>query len=196
MIELIFASNNGHKAQEIQAIFNGKIVIKTLKQAGINIEIPEPFDSLEANASQKSNTIYRLTGEDCFSEDTGLEVEALHGEPGVLSARYAGSDKNFDKNISKLLQNLSKHTNRNARFRTVISLIKNNSEHFFEGVCEGSIGYKKRGNNGFGYDPVFIPINAQRTFAEMTLDEKNVYSHRRKASDKLVLFLQQEHIAQ
>lgn len=196
MIELIFATNNEHKAQEIQATCSGRIAILTLKQAGINIDIPEPFASLEANASQKSNVIYRLTGKDCFSEDTGLEVEALHGEPGVLSARYAGIDKNFDKNISKLLQSLSKHTNRKARFRTVISLIINNSEHFFKGVCEGSIGYNHKGNNGFGYDPVFIPANAQKTFAEMTMEEKNVYSHRRKASDKLVSFLQQEHIGQ
>lgn len=196
MIELIFATNNEHKAQEIQANCGGKIAILTLKQAGINIDIPEPFDSLEANASQKSNVIYQLTGKDCFSEDTGLEVEALYGEPGVLSARYAGSDKDFDKNISKLLQNLSKHTNRKARFRTVISLRTNNNEYLFEGVCEGTIGHNRKGNNGFGYDSVFIPANAQRTFAEMTLEEKNACSHRRKASDKLVSFLQQEHIAQ
>lgn len=196
MITLIFATNNEYKAEEIQATLNGQIAILTLKQAGINIDIPEPFDSLEANASQKSNVIYRLTGKDCFSEDTGLEVEALHGEPGVLSARYAGNQRDFNENISKLLQNLNKHTNRKARFRTVISLISNNSEHFFEGICEGSIGYNRKGNNGFGYDSVFIPANSQRTFAEMTLEEKNVYSHRRKASDKLVSFLQQEHIAQ
>jgi len=196
MIELIFATNNEYKAEEIQATLSGQIAILTLKQAGINIDIPEPFDSLEANASQKSNVIYRLSGKDCFSEDTGLEVEALYGEPGVLSARYAGSKKDFDENISKLLQNLSVHTNRKARFRTVISLIINNSEHFFEGVCEGTIGYNRKGTNGFGYDPVFIPVNAQRTFAEMALKEKNVYSHRRKASDKLVSFLQLEHIIQ
>lgn len=196
MIELIFATNNEYKAQEIQGTYNGQIAIRTLKQAGIHIDIPEPFDSLEANASQKSNTIYRLTGKDCFSEDTGLEVEALQGEPGVLSARYAGSDKDLNKNISKLLYKLSKHTNRKARFRTVISLIINNNEYFFEGVCEGSIEYNQKGNNGFGYDSVFVPLNAQRTFAEMTLKEKNVYSHRRKASDKLVSFLLQEHIAQ
>lgn len=196
MIELIFATNNEYKAQEIQATCSGQMAILTLKQAGINIDIPEPYASLEANASQKSNVINRLTGKDCFSEDTGLEVEALQGEPGVLSARYAGSDKNFDKNISKLLQNLNKHTNRKARFRTVISLIMNKSEHFFEGVCEGTIGYNCKGNNGFGYDPIFIPANAQKTFAQMTLEEKNVYSHRKKASDKLVSFLQHEHIAQ
>lgn len=196
MIELIFATNNEHKAQEIQSTFDGQIVILTLKQAGINIDIAEPFASLEANASQKSNVIYLLTGKDCFSEDTGLEVEALHGEPGVLSARYAGSDKDSDKNICKLLGNLSKHANRKARFKTVISLIKNHTEYFFEGVCEGTIGYNRQGDNGFGYDPVFIPLNAQRTFAEMTLEEKNVHSHRRKASDKLVSFLQQVHIAQ
>ncbi len=196
MIELIFATNNEHKAQEIQACCGGQIAVSTLKQAGINIDIPEPYASLEANASQKSNVINRLTGKDCFSEDTGLEVEALRGEPGVLSARYAGDDKDADKNITKLLQNLSKHINRNARFRTVISLVINNNEYFFEGVCEGIIGDKCRGQNGFGYDPVFIPANAQKTFAEMTLDEKNVYSHRSKACDKLVSFLQQEHITQ
>lgn len=195
MIELIFATNNEHKAKEILAAIGEQISILTLKQAGIDIDIPEPFNSLEANASEKSKIIYRLTGKNCFSEDTGLEVEALNGEPGVLSARYAGIDKDFDKNIEKLLQNLRLHTNRNARFRTVISLILNNNEHLFEGICKGTISYTRKGNKGFGYDPVFVPENNHKTFAEMNLEEKILYSHRTKAGSKLVSFLQHEHIA-
>lgn len=193
MIELLFASNNEHKAEEIRSVTEGKIKILTLKQVGIDIDIPEPFESIEANASEKSKVIYGLTGRNCFSEDTGLEVDALNGEPGVKSARYAGNSKDFNKNIEKLLQNLRQQPNRNARFRTVISLIINNEEHLFEGISEGTISHISKGGNGFGYDQVFVPANSYRTFAEMSLEEKNEYSHRRKATCKLVSFLQHEH---
>jgi XTP/dITP diphosphohydrolase len=191
MIELIFATSNRHKVEEIQAVIGDLFKITTMTDAGINIDIPEPHDSLEMNASEKSNTIYRLTGKASFGEDTGLEVKALNGEPGVRSARYAGEDKAFDKNIQLLLKNLGDVADRKARFRTVISLIFNQEEHLFEGICEGVIEKAPRGSNGFGYDPVFKPEGSNKTFAEMSMAEKGMYSHRKKATDKLVLFLQQ-----
>jgi XTP/dITP diphosphohydrolase len=192
MIELIFATNNSNKVREIQAGIGNSIHIVTLKEAGIEIEIPEPFETLEANASEKSRTIYQLTGKNCFSEDTGLEVEALNGEPGVKSARYAGEEKDFNKNIDRLLKSLQSVSNRKARFRTVISLILDEEEYFFEGICEGQILKQKRGLQGFGYDSIFLPTGSNRTFAEMDLIEKNFFSHRKKAADRLVLFLQQQ----
>lgn len=192
MTSLIFATNNSHKVEEIQSAIGDTIQVISLRDAGIVIEIPEPHDTLEANASEKSRTIYTLTSKDCFSEDTGLEVEALHGEPGVKSARYAGEGKDFEENIIKLLNSLAPHTNRKARFRTVMSLIINGKEHFFEGICEGQIIDTKRGSQGFGYDPVFLPSGSKRTFAEMAMTEKNTFSHRKKAADKLVLFLQEQ----
>ena len=191
MTQLIFATNNQHKVEEIQFAFGDKFRIISLKAAGIDIDIPEPHDTLEANASEKSKTIFRLTRQNCFSEDTGLEVEALNGEPGVKSARYAGDEKAFDKNIEKLLLALGDNPNRKARFRAVISLLFREKEHLFEGICDGTIGYQRKGNNGFGYDSVFIPSGSDKTFGEMALEEKIIYSHRRKAGDKLVLFLQQ-----
>jgi XTP/dITP diphosphohydrolase len=189
-MELIFATNNQHKVEEIQAAIGSKVNIRTLADAGIDIDIPEPHDTLEENALEKSKTIHQLTQVNCFSEDTGLEVESLNGEPGVKSARYAGDEKNFHKNILKLLKKLEGQPNRNARFRTVISLIWNNTPFFFEGVCKGRIIANERGANGFGYDPVFVPDGSEKTFAEMDLIEKNRYSHRQKAADKLVSFLQ------
>ena len=191
-MKLIFATNNPNKVKEIQSAIGGQINVISLQQAGINIDIPEPHDTLEANATEKSSTIHQLTGSNCFSEDTGLEVDALGGEPGVKSARYAGEDKSFDKNIDKLLQRLGTTTNRSARFRTVVSLIWEGKEYQFEGICEGRITEERHGNEGFGYDPVFIPSGNTRTFAEMTLEEKNRFSHRKKAADKLVLFLQKQ----
>jgi len=190
-MKLIFATNNQHKVQEIQAAIGDRIEVISLSDAGISIDIPEPHDTLEANASEKSWTIQRLTGVNCFSEDTGLEVDALHGEPVVKSARYAGENKSFDDNIKKLLEKLGVQPNRKAKFRTVISLILNKNEYLFEGACYGSISTEKKGTKGFGYDPVFIPDGSDRSFAEMTLQEKNQYSHRKKAADKLVLFLQE-----
>jgi XTP/dITP diphosphohydrolase len=191
-MKLIFATNNQHKVEEIQAAIGNQLEVISLKQAGIDIDIPEPHDTLEANASEKSRTIHQLTGEHCFSEDTGLEVEALNGEPGVKSARYAGEDKAFDKNVEKLLSKLGNLDTRKARFRTVISLIWEGKEWLFEGICEGTITREPAGSGGFGYDPVFIPTGGDRTFAQMTMAEKNELSHRKKAAEKLVLFLQEQ----
>jgi len=193
-MKLIFATNNQHKVEEIQAAIGNRFEVVSLKAAGIIIDIPEPHDTLEANASEKSGTIYRITNLNCFSEDTGLEVEALGGEPGVRSARYAGEGKSFDANIEKLLNRLENKQNRKARFRTVISLIWNSKEFLFEGTCNGRILKNKKGTNGFGYDPVFVPDGTDRSFGEMGLDEKNQYSHRKKAADKLILFLQHQEI--
>ena len=189
MNTLIFATNNQHKADEIRAVLGDNFNIITLKEAGINIDIPEPHDTLEANASEKSKTIFLLTNKDCFSEDTGLEVEAIKGEPGVKSARYAGTNRSFDENIEKLLINLSSTANRNARFRTIISLLINGNEYLFEGICKGKITLNRKGENGFGYDPVFIPDGSNKTFAEMDMTEKNKFSHRKKALQKLIEFL-------
>ncbi len=189
MENLIFATNNQNKVNEVRAVLGQKFNILPLKEAGIDIDIPEPHDTLEENASEKSETIFRLTGKDCFSEDTGLEVEALNGEPGVKSARYAGESRSFDANIDKLLKNLSEVGNKAARFRTVISLILDGKEYYFEGVCNGRIIPEKKGDNGFGYDPVFIPDGSELTFAEMDMKEKNKYSHRKKAMEKLISFL-------
>lgn len=191
-MKLIFATNNQHKVEEIQAAIGNQLEVISLKQAGIDIDIPEPHDTLEANASEKSRTIHQLTRQHCFSEDTGLEVEALNGEPGVKSARYAGEDKAFDKNVEKLLSKLGNSDNRKARFRTVISLIWEGKEWLFEGICEGTITHEPAGSGGFGYDPVFIPTGGNRTFAQMSMAEKNELSHRKKAADKLVLFLQEQ----
>jgi len=187
---LVFATNNQHKVNEVKKIIGDKFKLVTLEEAGIMIDIPEPYDTLEANASEKSAVIHRITGENCFSEDTGLEVAVLNGEPGVKSARYAGEGRNFQQNIDKLLYNLQNNNNREARFRTVISLIWNNREYLFEGICKGKIIEVQKGLEGFGYDPVFIPEGSNKTFAEMGMDEKNIFSHRRKATDKLIQFLQ------
>lgn len=192
MESLIFATNNQHKADEIRAVLAGKWGILTLKEAGIEKDIPEPYDTLEANASEKSRTIFELTGKNCFSEDTGLEVVALNGEPGVRSARYAGENRLFEDNVSKLLKALEGVSNRKARFRTVISLILNGKEYQFEGICNGIISDKTIGSSGFGYDPVFVPDGDTRTFAEMTMAEKNLFSHRKKAMKKLISFLEQQ----
>jgi XTP/dITP diphosphohydrolase len=189
MDKLIFATNNQHKVNEIRAVLGGIFNIITLKEAGIDIDIPEPHDTLEANATAKSMTIFQLTGKNCFSEDTGLEVETLNGEPGVKSARYAGDNRSSEDNIDKLLHNLANHTNRRAQFRTVISLLLDTREILFEGVCPGRIIMERRGGNGFGYDPVFIPDGSDKTFAQMDMEEKNKFSHRKKAMQKLVDFL-------
>ena len=188
-MKLIFATNNQHKVEEMQEAAGNAFELVSLKDAGIAIDIAEPHDTLEANASEKSWTINKLYNVNCFSEDTGLETVSLNGEPGVKSARYAGENKLFEKNIDKLLLRLSGIKNRNARFRTIISLIINKEEYLFEGICEGEIGKTPRGSNGFGYDSVFIPAGSEKTFAEMTLKEKELYSHRKKASDKMVSFL-------
>ena len=189
MKKLIFATNNQHKVEEIQSAIGNIIEVVSLKKANIDIDIPEPHDTLEANASEKSRAIHHLTKMNCFSEDTGLEVEVLNGEPGVKSARYAGEDKTFDKNIDKLLSKLGDNKNRKARFRTVASLILDEKEYLFEGICEGKIITERKGQKGFGYDPVFVPDGSDKTFAEMSMEEKNKFSHRKKAVDKMISFL-------
>lgn len=189
MDTIIFATNNQHKVNEVRSVLGKSFNIITLKEAAIDIDIPEPHDTLEANATEKSKTIFTLTTKNCFSEDTGLEVETLNGEPGVKSARYAGENRSFNDNIDKLLMNLSTSENKTAQFRTVISLILEGNEYFFEGICTGKIISERRGNNGFGYDPVFVPDGSEKTFAEMDMEEKNKFSHRKKAMEKLIHFL-------
>ena len=189
METLIFATNNKNKIEEIKSVTGDLFSVITLADAGINIEIPEPFDSLEENALEKSSTIFNLTKQNCFSEDTGLEVDALNNAPGVKSARYAGENATSEENIDKLLQKLLGITNRSARFRTVISLIYKEKEYYFEGVCEGKILTERKGTEGFGYDAIFAPDFSSKSFAEMGIEEKNTFSHRKKAVKKLIDFL-------
>jgi XTP/dITP diphosphohydrolase len=186
---LVFATNNAHKVQEIRRQLGGDFEIMTMREAGIEADIPEPHDTLEANASEKSGYVWRQTGLNCFSEDTGLEVEALDGEPGVHSARYAGEQASHADNVALLLQRMEGVANRKARFRTVISLRWNGEEKFFEGVCNGTITGQPHGAGGFGYDPVFVPEYDKRTFAEMPMEAKIGYSHRAKAMNALLDFL-------
>lgn len=190
MHQLIFASNNPHKVEEVSAILKpyGFNVIG-LSDAGILEDIPETGKTIEENASLKSNYIFNNYKFNCFADDTGLEVETLNNAPGVYSARYAGEHKNAQDNMNKLLTELQGKQNRNARFKTVISLIINAKEYLFEGIINGSIATEKRGEKGFGYDPIFIPEGYEKTFAEMTTDEKNKISHRAIAIQKLVEIL-------
>lgn len=188
---IIFATNNENKVKEIRAAVGNALDIVSLHDAHIDIDIPEPWDTLEANATEKSSTIHRLTGDNCFSEDTGLEVVALNNEPGVLSARYAGEQKSSKDNIALLLHRLGNNPDRRARFRTVISLIFDGKEHLFEGISEGRILFSPDGEGGFGYDPIFAPEEEDRSFARMSPEDKNRFSHRRKAADQLVAFLRQ-----
>lgn len=189
MNTLIFATNNQHKVDEIRIVLGDHFDIITLREAGIDIDIPEPHATLEANATEKSTTIYQLTNSNCFSEDTGLEIVALQGAPGVQSARYAGDARSFEANVDKVLLNMTNATNRHAQFRTVISLIIGGVEKQFEGICEGEILTARRGEKGFGYDPIFVPNGSEKAFAEMTSEEKNQFSHRQKAMTKLIEYL-------
>jgi XTP/dITP diphosphohydrolase len=189
MRKIIFASNNKHKAEEIRAILGAQFDIITLKEAGIEIDIPEPHETLTENAREKSMVIHRLTGMDCFSEDSGLEVDALNGAPGVRSARYAGEQANANDNLQKLLAEMKEIANRAARFKTVISLILNGQEYTFEGDCEGTITHSASGTTGFGYDPVFMPTHYDQTFAELGIEVKSAISHRKKAMEKMTTFL-------
>jgi len=188
-MKIIFATNNQHKIDEIRSALPKDFSIITLKEAGIDIDIPEPHDTLQENAAEKARTIFNLTQTNCFSEDTGLEVYSLNNEPGVHSARYAGEEKSFNKNIDKLLFKLNGSAERKARFRTVVCLILDKKEYFFEGVCEGEIIRERRGQQGFGYDSIFVPTGSGKAFAQMNMEEKNEFSHRKKAVDKLVTFL-------
>ncbi len=191
-MDIIIASNNLHKIKEINEILDSSFTLISMAEAGINEDIPENEDTLEGNALEKARYIHRITGLNVIADDTGLEVEALGGAPGVHSARYAGEDKDPDKNIDRLLKELEHHINKKARFRTVVALIINNEEYLFEGIINGEIRDKKRGAGGFGYDPVFIPLNESLTFAEMSAAKKNMISHRAIAVNKLCEFLKNE----
>ena len=188
-MKIIFATNNAHKLSEVQAVLGDSFELVTPRMCGVEEDIPETAATLEGNASQKSHYLYEKTGLDCFADDTGLEVEALGGEPGVHSARYATDGHDFAANNRLLLKNLAGKENRRARFRTVISLIEQGEEHLFEGIVEGRIIDHESGEEGFGYDPLFVPDGFDRTFAEMTAEEKNAVSHRGRAVRKLVAYL-------
>ena len=188
--KLILATNNAHKLDEIRNVEGINFEILSLKDIGFEGEIPEDFETLKDNALQKAHYIHDKYKVNCFADDTGLEIDALDGRPGVLSARYAGPQCNPEDNIKKVLQELKGKIIRKARFRTVIALILDNKEYLFEGVVQGEILSEKRGKDGFGYDPVFLPMCNTRTFAEMDLSLKNKISHRAKATGKLIEFLQ------
>ncbi len=188
-MKLVFATNNQHKLEELQAMLGDEIKLLSLKDIGCTEEIPEEQATLEGNASQKSAYVFDKYGYSCFADDTGLEIEALNREPGVYSARYAGEEKSAEANMNKVLEKLAKINNRKARFRTVISLIINGEENQFEGIVEGEIIQQKRGDSGFGYDPIFKPSGFDTTFAEMNLKDKNKISHRGRAVKKLVKYL-------
>lgn len=185
MHTLVFATNNAHKAREVEQILGEKFQVKTLRDIGCTEEIEETEPTLEGNALLKARYVKEKYGFDCFSEDTGLEVQALGGAPGVHTARYAGDEKDPGMNIALLLKNLEGKTDRRARFRTVISLIFNGKESLLEGICEGSIATGKRGTGGWGYDPVFIPDGYEQTFAELGEAVKNQISHRARATEQL-----------
>lgn len=193
--ELVFATNNQHKLDEVSAKLGGRIKLLTLNDIGCREDIPETGATFSENASIKSRYVYEKYGLNCFGDDSGLEVEALNGEPGVYSARYAGEHGNHNANNVKLLKNLERIENRKARFVTVISLIWEGNEYFFEGAVEGAIRYERSGIQGFGYDPIFQPGGFNITFAEMSLEQKNKLSHRAKAVEKLVEFLTKNTIA-
>jgi XTP/dITP diphosphohydrolase len=190
-MELVFATNNQHKLKELQSILGNRFKLLSLQDIGCQEEIPEEQPTLEGNARQKAFYIFDKYGYSCFADDTGLEIEALNGEPGVYSARYAGDSKDSQANMDKVLQKLEKINKRNARFRTVISLVLNGNEKQFEGIVEGEIIRQKKGSSGFGYDPVFLAAGCEKTFAEMNMEEKNRISHRARAVQKLVDYLQQ-----
>ncbi|MCM1300620.1 MAG: RdgB/HAM1 family non-canonical purine NTP pyrophosphatase [Alistipes senegalensis] len=187
--KLLFATNNAHKLAEVQAVLGPAFELTTPRDCGITEEIPETCDTLEGNASQKAHYLYDRTGLDCFADDTGLEVVALDGAPGVHSARYATDGHDFIKNNELLLRNLEGITDRRARFRTVIALLLDGQEYRFEGIVEGRIIDQEIGCEGFGYDPLFIPDGFSKTFAEMTADEKNAVSHRGRAVRQLASLL-------
>lgn len=190
MKKLVFATNNAHKLEEIRAILGDKVEILSLNDINCHADIPETADTLQGNAALKAQYIYENYGLDCFADDTGLEVEALNGAPGIYSARYAGGEgHDSEANMKKLLSEMQDKENRRARFRTVICLIEGGKEHFFEGIVNGSIIRERKGGAGFGYDPVFMPDGYSETFAEMGNDEKNKISHRARAVQKLCEYL-------
>ncbi len=190
-MQIVFATNNEHKLSEISDLLGDSFTLLTLEDAGIAEDIPEDMPTLEGNALFKAKYIYKITGLNVFADDTGLEIEALGGEPGVHSARFAGKEKDFHANTEKVLKLMEGKNSRKAKFRTVIALIINGSEFLFEGTVSGTILHNERGSGGFGYDPIFVPEGKKRSFAEMSLNEKNLISHRARAFRKLKLFLSQ-----
>ncbi len=191
-MKLCFATNNLHKLEEIQILLGSHFELVTLKDIGCEDDIPEPFDTISENSRGKAEYVWDNFGINCFADDTGLVVDALGGEPGVKSARYAGPQRDANDNMDLLLQKLSSKTDHSARFITVITLVLEGNYHQFEGSVEGKIIFEKRGSHGFGYDPVFVPEGYESTFAEMTLSEKSALSHRARAFAKLVSFLQSD----
>ncbi len=191
-MKILFATANQNKANEIQRVLPSEIEIITLKDIDLTEDIPETSDTIRGNAIQKANYIKTHFNINCFADDTGLEIEALGGEPGVYSARYAGEQRNDEDNMALVLEKLQDHEDRSARFKTVIALELNGVLHEFEGIVNGTILKEKRGTNGFGYDPIFEPEQCGKTFAEMTMDEKNQYSHRARATAKMVAFLKDQ----
>ena len=195
MKTLIFATNNVHKLQEVKEMLDGVVEVKSLEEMGLHGDIPETADTLEGNALQKAQWVKERTGCDCFADDTGLEVAALGGQPGVYTARYAGEHCSFDDNINKMLREMKGKEDRKACFRTVICLLQGNEQHCFEGRVDGTILQERHGAEGFGYDPIFMPDRFAVSFAEMPMEVKNRISHRGRAVKKLVDFLHGRHKA-
>ena len=192
-MKLVFATNNKHKLQEVRDIVGDRVEVLSLADIGCYDDIPETADTLQGNALIKARHIYEKYGFDCFADDTGLEVEALDGAPGVYSARYAGEECDSEANMRKLLENLTGKTNRNAQFRTVIALIINGEEMLFNGIVKGAIATEKKGDSGFGYDPVFIPEGHSASFAQMSSEMKNSMSHRFRATQQLSDYLKENY---
>ncbi|MCH2197064.1 non-canonical purine NTP diphosphatase [Kordia sp.] len=188
-MKIVFATNNQNKVKEVQSLVPKNITVLSLKDINCEDDIPETQPTIEGNAIQKAQYVKEHYGYDCFADDTGLEVHALSGEPGVFSARYAGPRRNADDNMNKLLNNLQNKEDRSAQFKTVVALILNGEQHTFTGICEGTIIKEKRGDKGFGYDPIFMADGFSETFAQISLEEKNRVGHRGKAVQKLIGFL-------
>jgi XTP/dITP diphosphohydrolase len=188
-MKIVFATNNANKIKEIQSMLPESIEIISLESIGCFEEIPETADTIEENAIMKANYVTEKYGYDCFADDTGLEVDALNGEPGVFSARYAGEQRSAEDNMTLLLSNLEDKANRKAQFKTVITLNLKGKQHLFTGIARGEITLERSGNQGFGYDPIFRPENYQETFAQLPLETKNKISHRGKATIELIAFL-------
>jgi XTP/dITP diphosphohydrolase len=188
-MKIVFATNNANKILEIQSMLPESIEIISLESIGCHEEIPETADTIEENAIMKANYVTEKYGYDCFADDTGLEVDALNGEPGVFSARYAGEQRSAEDNMTLLLSNLNDKTNREAQFKTVITLNLKGKQYLFTGIARGEISLERAGNQGFGYDPIFRPEGYQETFAQLPLETKNKISHRGKATVELIAFL-------
>lgn len=190
-MQLVFASNNKNKIKEIQQLVPEHITVLSLEDIGCDVDIPETSDTIEGNAILKADYVTQHYGYPCFADDSGLEIDALNGEPGVYSARYAGAQRSDEDNINKVLNQLVSESNRKANFKTVIALNMDGEQHLFTGIINGTITTEKKGNNGFGYDPIFIADGYSQTFAELSLEEKSSISHRGKAVKQLIAFLNQ-----